>query len=651
MSRLLCRLAGVLLAAGLAVLCAVPAHAADLADGDLRLRGGPSHNEGRLEIFHDDEWGTVCDDFFGRRDAKVACKQMDYTGAAAFLTDVAVAPGRQFWLDDVNCVGDEAKLTECFYNSNVRNSSSRTSPQWGFANCIPSEQVGVRCTASTTDKSVELNESHLTVQEQGGGSRYTVRLGKAPTGNVTVAISGQSSTVTVDSTPLTFTTGNWSTPQTVTLTAFDDSNRTDDSFTLTHTASGGGYGSVTASLSVTVEDDDGPVQAHIDSGGIVSLTEGSSRTYRIWLDSAPTEQVTVAVTAPSKVSVNPTSMTFTTGNWSTPQTVTLEASHDNDTSDETQYVTHRATKGGYTTTLSRVQVEITDDDDGEDQIGSRPSGALWWAALTARREGEGSFDDGAGDGGGTVQSSLTSVFPYARLAIGDGLDIWGLIGVGSGDLTLAVGEEVTRTDLSMRMGALGLRGEIVTAEEEGDFGLAWKSDALWVRTESAASRSSTGGNLEAASGDVSRVRVTMEGSRAFAAGPGSAVTPTLEIGLRHDGGDAETGAGVEAGFGLEYSNPAQGLTVEGRVRGLLAHTDGAYEEWGASGSLRLDPGISGRGVSLTVAPVWGAASGGVEQLWSTGTAAGLAADDAFDAQARLQAELGYGRARPWVRGC
>ena len=379
------RLTGLLLVAGLAVLAATPSHA-DPADGDLRLRGGATHNEGRLEIFHDNEWGTICDDFFWRRDAKVACKQMGYTGAEAYLTDVAVAPDRRFWLDDVNCVGNEAKLTECFYNSNVRNSSSRTSPQWGIANCIPAEQVGVRCTASTSANSVEFNKSHLTIQEDGGGSRYTVRLGKAPTGNVTVAISGQSSTVLIDDTPLTFTTGNWSTPQTVTLTAADDSNRTDDSFTLTHTASGGGYGSVTASLSVTVEDDDGPVQAHIDSGGIVSLTEGGSRTYRIWLDSAPTEQVTVAVTAPSKVSVNPTSMTFTAGNWSTAQTVTLEASHDNDTSDETQYVTHRATKGDYTTTLSRVQVEITDDDDGEDQIGSRPSGAVWWAALTARRE-------------------------------------------------------------------------------------------------------------------------------------------------------------------------------------------------------------------------------------------------------------------------
>ena len=336
MTRLCLCLAGFLLVAGLTVLAAAPAYA-DPPDGELRLRGGASHNEGRLEVYHNDEWGTVCDDFFGRVDAKVACEQMGYTGAEAVLTDVAVALSKRFWLDDVNCVGDEAKLTECFYNSNVRNMSSRTSPQWGIANCIPAEQVGVRCTASTVGNSVELDKFALTVQEQDAGSTYTVRLGKAPTGNVTVAISGQSTTVTVASTPLTFTTGNWSTPQTVTLTAFNDSNRTDDSFTLTHTASEGGYGSVTASLSVTVEDDDGPVQAHIDSGGIVSLTEGGRRTYSILLASAPTENVTVALTAPSKVSVNPTSLTFTTGNWSTAQTVTLEASHDNDTSDETQY--------------------------------------------------------------------------------------------------------------------------------------------------------------------------------------------------------------------------------------------------------------------------------------------------------------------------
>ena len=124
----------------------------------------------------------------------------------------------------------------------------------------------------------------------------------------------------------------------------------------------------------------------------------------------------------------------------------------------------------------------------------------------------------------------------------------------------------------------------------------------------------------------------------------------MELGLRHDAGDAETGTGVEAGVGLLYSNPAQGLTVEGRVRGLLTHADSGYEEWGASGSLRLDPGVSGRGVSLSIAPVWGAASSGVEQLWSTGTAAGLAVDDDYGGEARLQAELGYGLRSPIGHG-
>ena len=270
----------------------------------------------------------------------------------------------------------------------------------------------------------------------------------------------------------------------------------------------------------------------------------------------------------------------------------------------------------------------------------------WLAGVAVGlSEGEGAFDDGAG-GGGTVESSLTSVFPYARLGLGEGVDLWGLAGAGSGDLRLAVGEEVTETGLYMHMGALGLRAVLVPGEKAGDAGLALASDALWVRTESDAARSSTGGNLAAASGEASRLRLGLEGSRAFGAGPGATLTPTLELGLRLDGGDAETGMGVEAGFGLAYADPARGLTVEGRVRGLLAHADSAYEEWGASGSVRLDPGVSGRGLSLTLAPVWGAAAGGVERLWAPSPATGLAPGDAFESDAGLEAELGYGLRPP-----
>ena len=183
-----------------------------------------------------------------------------------------------------------------------------------------------------------------------------------------------------------------------------------------------------------------------------------------------------------------------------------------------------------------------------------------------------------------------------------------------------------------------------------DPGLALKSDALWVRTQSAAARSSTGGNLEAATGDVSRLRLALEGARGIAAGSVATITPSLELGLRLDGGDAETGTGVEAGFGLQYSAPARGLTVEGRVRGLLTHSDSGFKEWGASGLVRLDPGISGRGLSFSVAPVWGAALGGVQRLWSEGLTQDLAPDDAFEAEAGLQAELGYGLRPPVGRG-
>ena len=66
--------------------------------------------------------------------------------------------------------------------------------------------------------------------------------------------------------------------------------------------------------------------------------------------------------------------------------------------------------------------------------------------------------------------------------------------------------------------------------------------------------------------DASRVRVIVEGARAFALGGGAVVTPSLELGLRHDGGDAETGTGVEVGGGVRYADAASGLSVEGLAR-------------------------------------------------------------------------------------
>ena len=100
--------------------------------------------------------------------------------------------------------------------------------------------------------------------------------------------------------------------------------------------------------------------------------------------------------------------------------------------------------------------------------------------------------------------------------------------------------------------------------------------------------------------------------------------------------------GGELGGGLSYTDPATGLSVDAKARGLLAHEDTDYTEWGASGSVRIEPDASGRGLSLRIAPSWGADPGGAERLWSAGDARGLAPDGAADPESRLEAEVGYG---------
>ena len=176
------------------------------------------------------------------------------------------------------------------------------------------------------------------------------------------------------------------------------------------------------------------------------------------------------------------------------------------------------------------------------------------------------------------------------------------------------------------------------ASETGGFEVATRTDAMLTRTTSEAVA-----GMESADADAHRLRLILEGSRMVTWADGQRLTPSVEVGLRHDWGDAETGFGVELGGRVRYTDPRVGLTVEGAVRGLLAHQDSDYEEWGASGTLRIDPGAAGHGLSLTLAPSWGAASSEVNGLWTRQTTAGLAPQGRTRATAgRLNAEVGYG---------
>ena len=84
------------------------------------------------------------------------------------------------------------------------------------------------------------------------------------------------------------------------------------------------------------------------------------------------------------------------------------------------------------------------------------------------------------------------------------------------------------------------------------------------------------------------------------------------------------------------------LSVEVNARGLLAHRDTEYEEWGFSGSIAYTPSADGRGLSMRLGSAWGATQSGVQSLWSRQDASGLVRNAAFEAAQRYQVELRYG---------
>ncbi len=131
---------------------------------------------------------------------------------------------------------------------------------------------------------VTLSETSLTIAE-GGSRAYTVRLDTEPSGDVTVTVGGASGDVTVQSSTLTFTASDYAVPQTVTVSAADDEDtETDANVILTHSASGGGYGSVRInSVTVSITDTTPVLELATDpdavaEGAEIRLTVTSSRT-------------------------------------------------------------------------------------------------------------------------------------------------------------------------------------------------------------------------------------------------------------------------------------------------------------------------------------------------------------------------------------
>ena len=319
-------LAGFLLA-GAALGSVAPAHAA--SDGGLRVEDGPSESYGRLEIFHDGEWGAVCDDFFTTPDATVACSQLGYTEGTAKREgrDRPAPDGMGFWLDNVGCAGSESRLDQCQHNG------------WGVHNCSAHEAVSVSCTGSRTvtlsppapqNVRARSGEEHGQItltwtapEYLGVITRYQVRHGVLSvqgdyewedwvgvpngaaalshtfTGLISFKIYAFQVRAMAGTTP-----GAESEPE----HAYPDGPR----------------------VSLIVPDD------NIDEINGNFVKEGESVTIDAVLTLRPSGSVSVSVTSlnPEAVAVSPASLTFTTSNWNVAQTVTVTGMQDSDADNE-----------------------------------------------------------------------------------------------------------------------------------------------------------------------------------------------------------------------------------------------------------------------------------------------------------------------------
>ena len=198
------------------------------------------------------------------------------------------------------------------------------------------------------------------------------------------------------------------------------------------------------------------------------------------------------------------------------------------------------------------------------------------------------------------------------------------------------------------MAAAGLRGAVVRALSGGGPEPAVKSDAMTVRTSSDGIVGKPGGNgnLSAETAGATRLRLGLEGSwKGVRLGAGT-FEPRLELGMRHDGGDAETGFGLDLGGGLAWNDPETGMRAEVSGRGLLTHESAGFRQRGFAGALGWDPQPdTARGPSLALRQTLGvSASGGADALRGRGTLEGLAGNDDGNGldRRRLELTLGYG---------
>ena len=506
----------------------------------------------------------------------------------------------------------------------------------------------------------------LEKSEAGGTATIQMRLATQPTAAVIVTPRSNDITEGTVSGPLTFTPSNWDTDQSVTVIGVDDAEVDGDQtyqITFSVTSSDPDYNGIdVAPLVVTSRDDNDPSHRAM----AVKAAKQALDTWLPGLGHTVAEQALDAVQGrfqprpQSSLEWNLAgqSMVGTPLDqhllaWAKGRGAVTEQQLVEGTSFDLALAPENGAAPGFSFwargDLARFDRE-EDDLSLDGNVTTALVGGDWgteqWSAgaALARSWSSGSYNSGEEEGE-LSDGSLTALLPYGHYELNPQLSLWGMAGYGWGNLSLTPegqqAMETMETDINLSLAAVGLEGLLLDGGREG-LSIRSTADALLVKVSSEES-----GALAETESDVSRLRLGLEAVRSFLLEDDASLAPMVEVALRQDGGDAETGFGLDLGAGLDWSAPRQGIRAELEGRVLLYHAAEGFQASGIAASLEWDPTPSTeRGPSLSLKHGVGAATGGgMAALLSPAKLPELASSASSQGH-QFQALLGYGFA-PW----
>ena len=511
-------------------------------------------------------------------------------------------------------------------------------------------------------RGVTLSKTELTVRE-GETAKYTVALASEPAAAVTVAVTVPAgSGLSVDQARLTFKAKSWNTPQTVTVTAAMNAAAVmDGPVTLTHHVSGGDYESVTAeSVTATVTGSDHPATRVKRINGVVLprvAAEMADSTVSAISDRIEASRRGAQGTSsvPSLLALASRLLPFSADphvQGAERRAVTLEQALAGTSFALPLNVFKDRGLGVWGSadyrSLSGRRGIAWNGDLSSFHLGAdlRVRRDLLAGLAVARHIGAFNYAEqsGAEPVEGRYKSRMTGVHPYVAWFLPDGdRNLWATAGSGRGGIEI---DDVVSgrhaSDIRMMTGAVGGSGRLLSGNDliaGGTTALRLKGEGTLMRIEAEG-----GGVIEPLTLDTRRLRLLLEGSHEKELASGGRLTPSLEVGVRHDGGDGSRGVGLEFGGELRYLDPELGLTLEARTRWLAAHRDD-LGEWGVGGMILFEPGADKRGITFSLTSSWGETQSGTRQLWERGLTDAPVNENSLAYRPRggvLDVELGYG---------